>query len=210
MNIMKYPLFLWILLGAILLLMVPVAVIDRVMHPGTIQSATVSTIVNTATQTGAQPKVGWRIGDQAPDFTLTTTGNNDIKLSDYRGKKVILNFWATWCGPCRLEVPFLKSIHDKLPKLDAVLLAVNTQDSFENAQMYAKANGLNCIIPVDPRGIVAGYYNIHGIPTTYFINQQGIITSIKIGPFLSEDEIIERLDSINQTGLYLKFSYNII
>jgi peroxiredoxin len=197
MNKLKSPLFLWIILGAMLLLMVPVVIIDRVTHSGTVKSAAVSTTVNTATVTSEQPKTGWRIGEQAPDFTLTTTDNHDIQLSDYRGKKVILNFWATWCGPCRMEIQSLKSINDKLPEYDAVLLAVNTQDSFDNAQLYAKANGLNCIIPVDPRGIVSGYYNIHGIPTTYFINQKGIVTSIKIGPFLSEDEIIEQLDSIN-------------
>jgi peroxiredoxin len=192
-NTQKFPFFLWTLLGAILLLMVPVVIVDQVTHsrPASTSAATVPT------GTSEQPKIGWRIGEQAPDFTLTTTGNYDIQLSDYRGKKVILNFWATWCGPCRLEVPFIKSVNDKLPKLNAVLLAVNTQDSFDNAQLYAKANGLKCIIPVDPRGIVSGYYNIRGIPTTYFINQKGIVTSIKIGPFLSEDEIMERLDSIN-------------
>ena len=175
------------------MLMVPVVVIDQVTHSQSTRSVKVSSVI----ETSEQPKIGWRIGEQAPDFTLTTTGNYDIQLSDYRGKKVILNFWATWCGPCRLEVPFIKSVNDKLPKLDAVLLAVNTQDSFDNAQLYAKANGLKCIIPVDPRGIVSGYYNIRGIPTTYFINQKGIVTSIKIGPFLSEDEILERLDSAN-------------
>jgi peroxiredoxin len=193
MNKLKSPIFLWIILGAILLLMVPVIIIDQVTHSQSTRSVKLSSVI----EKSEQPKIGWRIGEQAPDFTLTTTGNYDIQLSDYRGKKVVLNFWATWCGPCKLEVPFIKSVNDKLPKLDAVLLAVNTQDSFDNAQLYAKANGLKCIIPVDPRGIVAGYYNIHGIPTTYFINQKGIVTSIKIGPFLSEDEIIERLDSIN-------------
>jgi peroxiredoxin len=193
MNSLKSPLFLWIILGAILVLLVPVAIIDRVTH----SVKTPLVVALPAYNTGQNVKTGWKIGEQAPDFTLTTTGGKDITLSDYRGKKVVLNFWATWCGPCRLEVPFLKSIHDKLPDLDAVLLAVSTQDSFENAQMYAKANGMKCIIPVDPRGIVAGYYNIRGIPTTYFIDQKGIVTSIKIGPFLSENEIIERLDSTN-------------
>lgn len=193
MNSLKSPLFLWIILGAIILLMVPVIIIDQVSH----SSKTQLVVPLPAVNTGQNVKTGWRIGEQAPDFTLTTTDSKDVTLSDYRGKKVVLNFWATWCGPCRLEVPFLKSIHDKLPELDAVLLAVSTQDSFENAQMYAKANGMKCIIPVDPRGIVAGYYNIRGIPTTYFINQKGIVTSIKIGPFLSENEIIERLDSTN-------------
>jgi thiol-disulfide isomerase/thioredoxin len=192
MNNLKSPLFLWIILGAIILLMVPVVIIDRVSHSPASPGPSIAPV---RAEKSEKPNVGWRIGQEAPDFLLTTTDNHDVKLSDYRGKGVILNFWATWCGPCRLEVPAIKSIGDKLVKADVVLLAVNTQDSFDNAQMYAKANGLTCIIPVDPKGIVAGYYNIHGIPTTYFIDRKGIITSVKIGPFLGEDEIIDRISS---------------
>ncbi len=182
----------WIVLGAILLLMVPVVIIDQVTHSRSTQGIALSPVNSTS----EQPRTGWRIGDQAPDFTLTTTDYHDIQLSDYRGKKVILNFWASWCGPCRMEIQSLKSINEKLPEHDAVLLAVSTQDSFDNTQLYAKANGMKCTIPVDPRGIVSSYFNIRGLPTTYFINQKGIITSVKIGPFLSENEIMERLDSI--------------
>jgi cytochrome c biogenesis protein CcmG, thiol:disulfide interchange protein DsbE len=196
MEKLKSPLFLWIILGAIILLLIPVAIIDRVVHsrppaPSVTAKSTVPTRI------GEKSKTGWRIGDQAPDFELTTIETHDIKLSDYRGKAVVLNFWATWCGPCRMEVPSLKSINTKLTERGAVLIAINTQDTMDNAQAYAKANGLDFIIPVDPRGYVASSYNIHGIPTTYFIDPKGIITSIKIGPFLSEDEILERLPPFN-------------
>jgi thiol-disulfide isomerase/thioredoxin len=117
-------------------------------------------------------------------------------LSDYRGKNVILNFWASWCGPCKIEIPAMKSAYDKLTKIDVVILAICIKDSFEDAQADAKANGLPWIIPVDPAGTVGNYYNVHGIPTTYFINQKGIITSVKIGPFLSEAEIMDRLSTL--------------
>jgi peroxiredoxin len=198
MEKLKSPLFLWIILGAIILLLIPVAIIDRVVHSRpAAQATTVKVAVKAPTTASGQSKTGWRIGDQAPDFELTTIEPRDIKLSDYRGKSVVLNFWATWCGPCRMEVPSMKSISSKLTERGAVLIAINTQDTPDNAQAYAKANGLDFIIPVDPRGTVAGYYNIHGIPTTYFIDAKGIITSIKIGPFLSEDEILERLPADN-------------
>jgi peroxiredoxin len=199
MNKLKSPLFLWIILGAILLLLIVAAIFDRLAHSqaATIPqaSAAVSSKVSSTTTPGEQPKVGWRIGDEAPDFELTTLANKDIKLSDYRGKNVILNFWASWCGPCEMEVPALKSAYDKLTKIGVVILAVSIKDTFENTQSYAKAKDLPWTIPVDPPGNLGARYNIHGIPTTYFINQKGIITSVKIGPFLSESEIMDRLST---------------
>ena len=189
MNRPKSALFLWIILGAILVLLIPVAIIDRVAHSPLTLPAN-STAGATPRE---QPKIGWRIGDEAPDFLLTTTDNHDIKLSDYRGRPVMVNFWATWCGPCRLEAVALKAVSPKLSRLGVVLLAVSVKDSMENAQSYARDNDLDWVIPVDPTGTVAGYYNVRGIPTTYFIDEKGIVTSIKIGPFLNEEEVLERL-----------------
>jgi peroxiredoxin len=199
MNKLKTPLFLWIILCAIILLLVAAAVFDRATHPRAATTAppnpAVSNKVSPATTTTEQPKVGWRIGDEAPDFELTTIENHDVKLSDFRGKNVILNFWASWCGPCKIEIPAMKSAYDKLTKIGVVIIAISVRDSFEAAQAEAKANNFPWIIPVDPAGTVGNYYNVHGIPTTYFINQKGIITSVKIGPFLSESEIMDRLST---------------
>jgi peroxiredoxin len=197
MNKLKSPLFLWIILGAIIVLLIPVAIFDRLAHSQAAATTPASPSVSSkapSTPTGQTP-VGWRIGDLAPDFELTTIENHDIKLSDYRGKNIILNFWASWCGPCKLEVPAMKAAYDKLTKIGVVLIAVSIKDSFDNTQADAKANALPWIIPVDPAGTVGTYYNVHGIPTTYFINDKGIITSVKIGPFLSESEIMDRLSS---------------
>lgn len=187
----KYNVFLWILLAFLVVIVAGAAIFDGVTHP------TISQPSSSITPQKSSVKTGWKVDEQAPDFELTTIENRDIKLSDYLGKNVVLNFWATWCGPCRYEIPILQSLNDDLAKQGIVILAVSTQDSFENTGAYAKQNKLNFIIPVDPRGAVSGKYNVRGIPTTYFINSKGIVTSIKVGPFVSELELTEMLSSFN-------------
>ena len=184
---------LWILVPATVILISAVAIIDRVAHASTAISRP-AIVTKAATQNDVN--IGNRIGFTAPDFTLNTIDNKEISLSDYRGRPVILNFWASWCGPCRYEVPAFKAFSEKYAEEDVVVIAVNTQDDPDSARGYAIADKLKFVIPVDPRGVVAGLYNIRGLPTTYIIDGKGVITSIKIGPFLSIDEIEERLTSV--------------
>jgi len=191
MNDTRIKRLLWILIPATIILISTVAIVERITHPGEL-SAVSSSTTTTPTE---DVIVGTRIGLTAPDFTLPTTGDKEFKLSDYRGKNVILNFWATWCGPCRYEVPALKALHEKYGDGSTVIVAVNSLDNPDSAASYAAANGLNFVIPLDPRGDVSTLYNIRGMPTTFFINDKGIITSIKIGPFINIEEIEERLNS---------------
>lgn len=135
------------------------------------------------------------IGNTAPDFTLETIDGHEISLSDYRGKNVILNFWATWCGPCRFETSTVEAIYEAWSDKDVVMLGVNVEDGFDSAASYAKANNLKFTIPVDVPGDLVRLYGIHGIPTTFFINRQGIIAAIKVGPFISTDEMEEMMAS---------------
>jgi peroxiredoxin len=194
MQKLKSPLSLWLLLGVMLIAVICIAIIDQVKHRVT-QPAVATVTAATSADADKDVPVGWKVGERAREFVLTTTDNKEVKLSDYLGKNVILNFWATWCGPCRFEIPILKRLNDNLSKLGIVVLAISTQDTMDSTVAYAKYNDLNFTIPVDPRGTVAGYYNVHGIPTTYFIDAKGIITSVKIGPFISEDELTDRLAS---------------
>ena len=193
MNYDKIIKLLWMLLIITVILISAVAVIDRVVHasPAISQPAIV-------TKAAAQNDVniGNRIGFTAPDFTLNTIDNKQISLSDYRGRPVILNFWATWCGPCRYEVPAFKAFSEKYPEEDVVVIGVNTQDDPDSARGYAIADKLKFVIPVDPTGAVAGLYNIRGLPTTYIIDGKGVIKYIKIGPFLNIDEMEERMASL--------------
>jgi len=180
---------LWVsVIGAvILILIVTAAVVES-------SSRSAGTAANEAgNQTTAGLKTGNKIGELAPDFTLTTIDGKTMNLYDYRGKNIILNFWATWCGPCTYEVPFLRQIDETWAKAGVAIIAVNTQDNVENAAIYAKRHNLNFVIPVDPRGGVATMFNVHGLPTTFFIDSDGVIKSVKVGPFINTGEIEERM-----------------
>ena len=192
MNYDKIIKLLWMLLVITVILISAVAVIDRVVHAGPAISQ--PAIVTKAT-TQNDVNIGIKIGFTAPDFTLNTIDNKQISLSDYRGRPVILNFWATWCGPCRYEVPAFKAFSEKYPE-EYVVIGVNTQDDPDSARGYAIADKLKFVIPVDPTGAVAGLYNIRGLPTTYIIDGKGVIQYIKIGPFLNIDEMEERMVSV--------------
>jgi cytochrome c biogenesis protein CcmG/thiol:disulfide interchange protein DsbE len=193
MNKLDTSQLLWILVPATVILISSVAVIDRVTHASAV---TVSLPVAAKAVTQNDVNVGNKIGFMAPDFTLPTVDNREIRLSDYRGRPVILNFWATWCGPCRYEVPAFKAFYERYPEEEVAIIAISTQDDPDSARGYAVRDGLKFVIPVDPRGVVANMYNVRGMPTTFFLNEAGIITSIKIGPFLSIDEMEERMTSV--------------
>ncbi|WP_235832621.1 TlpA family protein disulfide reductase [Acetivibrio mesophilus] len=122
----------------------------------------------------------------APDFTLTDLDGNTVKLSDYKGKIVFLNFWASWCGPCTSEMPEFEQVHKEFLKGDdAVILAVNLTDGFreteEKARKFIDDNGYTMKVLLDTTGSVAQNYNIYSIPTTYVINRDGSIVTYMEG-----------------------------
>ena len=183
---------LWIsVIGALLLILIVTA---AVVESTSRSAGTTDTAANgTANKPASGLKTGNRIGEIAPDFTLMTTDGKTMNLYDYRGKNIILNFWATWCGPCTFEMPFLKQIDETWAKAGVVTIAVNTQDNIDNASQYVKRNSLNFVIPLDPRGGVATMFNVRGMPTTFFIDSEGVIKSVKVGPFINASEIEERM-----------------
>ena len=198
MSNSRLPIFLWILLGLVLISILVAGILDRVGRPSpAMQATTVQAIKPLSSSPSQNPDifVGNKVGDTAPDFTLQTTEGKEISLSDYRGKNVILNFWATWCGPCRFETSTIEAIHEAWADKDVVVLGINVQDSFGSASSYAKANNLKFTIPVDMPGDTTHLYGIYGIPTTFFINRDGKITAIKVGPFLNADEVQDMMTS---------------
>jgi peroxiredoxin len=120
-------------------------------------------------------------GAVAPDFTVTDLDGQTFKLSDLRGKRVLLNFWATWCPPCRAELPQLQAAHIKYGKDDFVVLGVDYGESKTQVSDFARNNNLTFRFAMDTSGEALLAYDIHGIPTSFFIDRQGIIVSKQPG-----------------------------
>jgi peroxiredoxin len=116
---------------------------------------------------------GLQIGQKAPDFELKTLTGEPAKLSSFKGKKVMLNFWATWCPPCKAEMPEMEQFYKQGNK-DVVILAVNI-DSQNDVKGFADKNGITFPILLDTDSKVNGTYQILSIPTTYFIDRNGVI-----------------------------------
>ncbi|MFO1444965.1 TlpA family protein disulfide reductase [Bacillus sp. Bva_UNVM-123] len=122
---------------------------------------------------------GLGIGLKAPDFELKNLAGESVKLSDYEGKKVMLNFWATWCPPCKAEMPDMEEFyHDSGD--DIVILAVNI-DTNNDVAGFVKKMGVTFPILLDTNNRVNKIYQIISIPTSYFIDEKGIIRNKHIG-----------------------------
>lgn len=120
-------------------------------------------------------EIGLEVGNQAPDFELQTLDGEPAKLSDYRGSRVMLNFWATWCPPCRAEMPDMEKFHQDT---DITILAVNLTETESNMQQiedFTQEYGLTFPILLDEHIEVASLYMIQPIPTTYMIDSNGVI-----------------------------------
>ncbi|MCL4479316.1 MAG: TlpA family protein disulfide reductase [Deltaproteobacteria bacterium] len=125
--------------------------------------------------------VGPEQNEKAPDFSLPSINNNIIKLSDYRGKVVFLNFWATWCPPCRMELPSIERLSQKLKGLPFVVLAVNVDETnIQSIKQFAQDMGLTFTVLVD-NNTVSSMYRINALPTTLIIKKDGTIYAIVSG-----------------------------
>ena len=120
-----------------------------------------------------------QIGAPAPDFALVLKDGSHLRLSDMQGRPVIINFWATWCGPCRLEMPELMRAASK--DADLVLLAVNVQESREIVAPFAEEFRMDTPVILDADGALKTRYEVRGLPTTIFVNRAGEIGSIYAG-----------------------------
>ncbi|EGD47583.1 alkyl hydroperoxide reductase/ Thiol specific antioxidant/ Mal allergen [Ruminiclostridium papyrosolvens DSM 2782] len=110
----------------------------------------------------------------APDFNLKDINGKTVKLSDYKGKKVILNFWAVWCKYCLMEMPDFNELNKELVKdNNAVILAVDVQETEEKVKEYLTSNNISLNVLMDTDGAVSRTYRVSGYPTTFFINKDG-------------------------------------
>ena len=127
---------------------------------------------------------GLKTGGEAPDFSLQTLDGEMVELSDFEGKKVILNFWATWCKPCREEMPDLQSIYAERDE-DVVILAVN-MDAHNDVKGFIDSYSVAFPVLLDKEDEVSDMYQVISLPTTYFINEDGIIVQKHIGQITYE------------------------
>ncbi|RME91280.1 MAG: hypothetical protein D6770_00780 [Anaerolineae bacterium] len=127
------------------------------------------------------------IGEQAPDFTLSTPDGREVHLGDFQGKVVLLNFWATWCPPCRAEIPLLETYHRRYTP-DLVVLAVNDGEKPSDVRAFIEQQRITFQVLLDPAREVNATYGITALPTTFFIDRQGTIQAIQIG-MLSQAEL---------------------
>jgi peroxiredoxin len=124
------------------------------------------------------------VGKPAPDFSLSDLNDKPYRLSDFRGKVVFLNFWATWCKPCREEMPSMEILHKNFEKDGLVILAVSIDRVTTTKDIPPFVKGLNLTFPVliDSWGRTDKPYKRMGVPETFIIDQEGIIREIVIGP----------------------------
>ena len=129
-------------------------------------------------------------GQLAFDFTLDDVSGQRIKLSDLRGHPVVINFWATWCPPCRQELPALQSAYQRFRDKGVILVGVDLKENAETIQNFTTQFGLTYPLLLDRDGAVSERYQVRGIPTTVIVDADGVVRARHVGP-LTEDKFAE-------------------
>jgi peroxiredoxin len=140
------------------------------------------------------PGVGTSVGDIAPDFKLTDLHGKVVHLSDCRGKPVLLNFW-TYCDACKEEMPYIQSAYNNIDKTasGSVVLSVNVTQDPDQVQQFIEYYGLTFDILLDRWGTIASEYYVRQIPTTFFIDKNGVIQDVQAGKFNNSSMLIQKL-----------------
>lgn len=124
---------------------------------------------------------GLNVGDQAPDFVLLQADGETTRLSDLRGQPVVMNFWASWCVPCREEMPEIIRAYQAHQDESLAVLGINAQESAEQAKGFVDELQIPFPVVLDTRGEVMQLYQVRGLPTTWFIDREGRIVARHAG-----------------------------
>ncbi|MCC7352119.1 MAG: redoxin domain-containing protein [Anaerolineae bacterium] len=121
------------------------------------------------------------VGHPAPDFVLTTPAGEMLRLRDLRGQAVLINFWASWCGPCRSEMPEFQAAYNQRKDQGFTILAVNQGETGATATAFAQRLGLTFPIVLDNRGEASDLYGVRALPTSFFVDREGIVRAVVVG-----------------------------
>lgn len=136
---------------------------------------------------------------QAPDFTIKSLEGEDVSLSSFQGKTVILNFWATWCPPCRAEMPSMQVMYEELRNEGIELVAVDLQEPERTVKKFIEENGYTFTILLDSRGSIGAQYGVRSIPTTFIIDAEGYAVAQLVGSREWEsEELYDALRNVDQ------------
>jgi thiol-disulfide isomerase/thioredoxin len=135
------------------------------------------------------------IGTSAFNFTLADLDGNDVSLNDFRGQPVFINFWASWCGPCRDEMPDMEEVYQKYKDAGLVILGVNIEEAEADVRQFVLEGGYSWTFLLDSEAQVADLYDVNGIPSSFFIDKDGIIRDAHRGT-LSVSRMETKLETI--------------
>ena len=152
---------------------------------------------------GALTVNGWSMGSRVPvvgtpaeDFQLVDLKGKTQSLSDYRGKVVLLNFWATWCKPCTTEMPAMQATYDKLADKGFVVLAINELEDDAKVRDHIRQYGHTFPVLMDRDNKVANQFGVYGLPVSFFIDQRGVVREFIKGGLLTEQKILAAVTRI--------------
>ncbi len=132
----------------------------------------------------------------APDFTLDTLDGKPVTLKEWRGKPVLVNFWASWCPPCLQETPDLVAAYKELGSDSVTFIGIGTQDDTDKLAKFTKDNNVPYLIVEDPQGSVSDAYSVMGLPMTMLIDSTGIVRKVFTGP-VTKDQVVTEMRKLN-------------
>lgn len=143
------------------------------------------------------------VGSIAPDFTLTSVTGKEMSLAAFRGRPVVLNFFTTWCGPCRDEMPGMQAVFEDYMTQGLVLLAVDLGDAGADVKSFARELGLSFPVLLDGTSRVGDQYGVNSYPRTFFIDSAGVIRKISFGS-MAESEIAAGIEDLLEQSRAVK------
>jgi DsbE subfamily thiol:disulfide oxidoreductase len=152
------------------------------MEGGRLESSSAEADPKVVSLTGIQGVATPRVGEPAPTFSLVSVDGSTTSLAGLRGRPVLVNFWASWCPPCRGEMPDIDRVAADYRDRGLVVVGVDLQEDREPVVRYAQTLGLQLTLLLDPAGSVATRYNVTGLPTSYFVDRDGLVRDRNVGP----------------------------